>query len=202
MPTDDPLPKPCGSLGEVALPQMADSTGRARPPDEPNAPDPTDGSAGEVALPKIALPKRKKLPHKIPSWVHQGERNFITINCKTRGSNELIKHAQQLLKSAEYYDHIGRWYLWLMVIMPDHIHFIATFDLTAGLRNTVSSWKRYQTTSLGIDWQSDFFEHRLRSQAEFDEKCHYVRMNPVRKGLIKNPDDWPYVMDRRSLNSP
>ncbi len=133
--------------------------------------------------------------------MHQGERHFITINCKKRNTRVLAKHAAQLLKSAEYYEQIGRWHLWLMVIMPDHIHFIATFNLSAGLQKTVGSWKRFQTTSLSIDWQPDFFEHRLRNQAAFDEKCHYMRMNPVRKGPVRNPEEWPYVLDRMSTGT-
>lgn len=161
----------------------------------------TDGSPGGLALSNNdALPERKKLPHETPSWVHQGEKHFITINYRKRNSNELMKHSGQLLRSAAHYEQIGKWYLWLMVIMPDHIHFIATFDLTSGLQKTVSSWKRYQATTLSIEWQPDFFEHRLRNQAEFDEKSHYVRMNPVRKGLVRNPDDWPHVLDRISLD--
>jgi oxygen-independent coproporphyrinogen-3 oxidase len=176
------LPKKGGSVGDVALPMEAKLSGRARPPGEP-------------------LPKRKKLPHEIPSWVQQGARHFITINCKTRDSEKLIDHAGQLLKSAEYYEQIGRWYLWLMVIMPDHIHFIATFKLSDGLQKIISSWKRYQTISMGIEWQSDFFEHRLRNETEFDEKCQYIRMNPVRKGLSATPEEWPHVLDRISINN-
>jgi len=91
---------------------------------------------------------------------------------------------------------MGRWHLWLMVLMPDHIHFIATFDLQKGIRQTITAWKGYQTRFLGVSWQADFFEHRLRSTAAFDEKAHYVRMNPVRKGLVSHPNQWPFVIDR------
>ncbi|MGE4489611.1 MAG: transposase [Kiritimatiellales bacterium] len=156
---------------------------------------------GRASSPSEPLLERKKLPHEVPAWVNQGERYFITVNCKYRGQDGLPRKADYLLGSARYYEQIGKWYLWLMVIMPDHIHFIATFDLSQGLRNTVSSWKRYQAKAIQIEWQSDFFEHRLRNQSEFDEKCHYIRMNPVRKGLVKNPTDWPHLMDRAWLDN-
>jgi REP element-mobilizing transposase RayT len=170
-----------GSAGGVALPRNATSKGGASSPNEP-------------------LPKRKKLPHEIPAWVQQGERHFITINCKHRVGGPLLRHASALLESAQYYETIGRWHLWLMSIMPDHVHFVATFDLSQGLRNTISAWKRYQTKTLGIEWQPDFFEHRLRNDSEFDEKAAYIRMNPVRKGLVENPEDWPHVLDRISID--
>jgi DNA-binding transcriptional ArsR family regulator/REP element-mobilizing transposase RayT len=209
-----PLPPPNenGSVGDVALPPNAKPTGRASSPNKPLPPPNENGSVGDVALPNNSdpqgresspnepLPKRKKLPHEIPSWVQQGTKHFITINCKDRGSDPLIDHAALLLKSAAYYEQTGRWYLWLMVVMPDHIHFIATFDLSMGIKNTVSAWKRYQKKTLGIDWQAGFFEHRLRNGSEFDEKAHYIRMNPVRKGLAASLEQWPHVLDRTAMD--
>jgi REP element-mobilizing transposase RayT len=149
------------------------------------------------------LPQRKKLPHEIPSWVAQGSRHFITINCRERENGPLLQFniAERLLDNARFYEETGKWYLWLALIMPDHVHLIATFDLANGLKSTVSAWKRYQTRTLGIDWQSDFFEHRLRNQAEFDEKSHYIRMNPVRKNLVNAPEQWPHVIDRTTIKN-
>lgn len=33
-------------------------------------------------------------------------------------------------------------------------------------------------------WQRDFFDHRLRSIESAAEKAQYIRMNPVRAGLV------------------
>lgn len=86
------------------------------------------GWANPPGEPGPLLPQRKKLPHEIPSWVKQGTRHFITINCKQRAGNPLLARntAQALLNSAAFYEQLGHWYLWLMVIMPDHLHLIAT----------------------------------------------------------------------------
>jgi len=151
--------------------------------------------------PRPLLPRRKKLPHEIPSWVKQGARHFITINCKQRTGDPLLASdiPQTLLNSAAHYEQVGRWYLWLMVVMPDHLHFIATFKLDRGIQDIVKAWKSHQAKQLGIDWQSGFFEHRLRDEKEFDEKSHYVRWNPVWKGLAQSPEKWPFVLDRTAL---
>ena len=180
---ENPTPN-SGSVGDVALPEDMASTGRANSPSEP-------------------LPKRKQLPHEIPSWVQQGERHFITINCAERNATNLLRNniADHLLESARFYDETGKWCLWIMVVMPDHIHFIATFDLSKGIRPTITAWKRYQAIHQGVEWQPDFFEHRLRNPAEFVEKCHYIRMNPVRKNLVSAPEQWSYIIDRTTLNS-
>ena len=152
---------------------------------------------------KKDLHQRRKLPHEIPPWVRQGARHFITVNCRERDADGLCRGdtAVQLLKSARHYEEIGRWYLWLMVVMPDHVHLIITFNLERGVRPIMKAWKGYQTRNLHIEWQADFFEHRLRNDDEFVEKMHYVRMNPVRKGLVVSPEEWPHVLDRSILET-
>ena len=41
-------------------------------------------------------------------------------------------------------------------------------------------------------WQRGFFDHLLRSDESYAQKWNYVRENPVRAGLVRNADDWPY----------
>jgi hypothetical protein len=119
------------------------------------------------------------------------------VNTLTRDDRPLLRDgvAAALLASGRPYEGVGRWFLWLMLIMPDHVHLIATFDLSRGIRSTVAGWKRFHAGRSNIRWQPGFFEHRLRNDAEFVEKAHYVRMNPVRKGLVASPEAWPCVID-------
>ena len=143
-------------------------------------------------------PERRHLPHAVPSWVRQGARHFVTINHRLRGSDRLTSGGtpQTLLESATFYEEVGRWYIWIMLVMPDHLHAILTFNFGHGLKSTTSAWKGYQAKFLGIDWQEDFFDHRLRNEGEFLEKAHCIRMNPVRAGLVGSPGEWPHVIDR------
>jgi REP element-mobilizing transposase RayT len=143
-------------------------------------------------------PVRKKLPHDIPSWVSDGARYFVTINCRVRNVNQLCRDGigAELVRSAEVYASQGRWYLWLLTVMPDHVHLIASFDRDLGIRRIVKAWKGYQARRFGIEWQEGFFEHRLRTEAEFGEKAEYIRQNPVRKGLVAKAADWPFTWER------
>ena len=80
--------------------------------------------------------------------------------------------------------------------MPDHVHLLVKFSQD-GVRKVVMNWKRYAATKVGVMWQRDFFDHRLRSDESFSEKAFYIRNNPVRAGLVDNPNKWPYVLDHR-----
>lgn len=42
-------------------------------------------------------------------------------------------------------------------------------------------------------WQRGFFDHVLRSDESYAQKWDYVRENPVRAGLVKRAEDWPYA---------
>ncbi len=85
------------------------------------------------------------------------------------------------------------------VIMPDHIHLFLRIDLHQHqLSRTVGFIKKSLSKPLresGIGqphWQPNFFDHVLRSANSYSAKWDYVRMNPVRAGLVARADDWKY----------
>ena len=147
-----------------------------------------------------AFPQRRSLPHDIPAWVTQGARHYITINAEDRTGSPFItpQIAHALFDALLFYDTTQRWVLWSAVIMPDHLHFIATFNLTDGLKKPITQLKRYLSREFKIQFQQGFFEHRIRNENEFAEKIAYIRMNPVREKLVANPDDWPYLWMRKT----
>ena len=61
------------------------------------------------------------------------------------------------------------------------------------MKKVTSNFKEMTAKKVGIGRQQNFFDHRLRSGESFDEKEYYVRMNPVRKGLVTCAEDWPYT---------
>ncbi len=84
------------------------------------------------------------------------------------------------------------------VIMPDHVHLFVRMNLearvgqwTAALKQALAKAGGY-SRSRGRVWQEGFFDHVLRSAESYGQKWDYVSQNPVRAGLVSNPDDWPY----------
>lgn len=77
--------------------------------------------------------------------------------------------------------------------MPDHLHMLVSFPQDEDMKMVVARFKEMTAKKTGVHWQRDFFDHRLRCDESFDEKAHYLRMNPVRKGLVSRAEDWPYV---------
>jgi REP element-mobilizing transposase RayT len=86
------------------------------------------------------------------------------------------------------------WWPHVFLLMPDHLRALISFPPSVRpMRTVVSKWKEWTAKEIGIVWQRDFFEHRLRGDEGLREKADYILLNPVRKGLVGQAEDWPYV---------
>jgi putative transposase len=124
---------------------------------------------------------------------------FVTFNTHERlrllARNEIHEAFRSFcVRAEEHKVAVGRY-----VIMPDHVHF---FLATPSVGITLSEWIHALRTVLGKEllrlghqkphWQEGSFDHLLRSAESYSQKWEYVRMNPVRAGLVERADDWPY----------
>ena len=84
------------------------------------------------------------------------------------------------------------------VIMPDHIHLFVRGSQVFELGPWVGLLKQALAKAAKLSrakaqlWEEGFFDHVLRSDESYSQKWNYVRENPVRAGLVKSIDDWPY----------
>jgi len=81
--------------------------------------------------------------------------------------------------------------------MPGHVHLFVRGDQSFVLATWVKGLKRAilkgcSTKSQASFWQLSFFDHLLRNDESYAQKWEYVRQNPVRAGLVKFTEDWPY----------
>ena len=61
------------------------------------------------------------------------------------------------------------------------------------MSSVIGHWKRYTATAFGIQWQRDYFDHRIRSETDHLATWSYIRENPVKAGLVEKALDWPHV---------
>ena len=80
--------------------------------------------------------------------------------------------------------------------MPDHLHlFCAARELDFTIEKWIRYWKReFNLKHKRSDWkfQSRGWHPRLRDGESYSEKWLYVQENPVRKGLVRKMEDWPF----------
>jgi putative transposase len=88
------------------------------------------------------------------------------------------------------------WIVGEYVLMPDHLHlFCAPRDPFFSIESWIAYWKSRFSRAYArpeCKWQSRGWHRRLRHEESYSEKWRYVWENPVRKGLVTRPQDWPY----------
>ncbi|HEY3663464.1 MAG TPA: hypothetical protein VGL24_09960 [Chthoniobacterales bacterium] len=140
-------------------------------------------------------PRRRKPAAGVHIFRGQATIVFLTV-CTER-------HARWLADPAVARALVASWRLaeaWMVgryVLMPDHLHlFCAPVDEHFTIESWITFWKRSFKRRHGIEgrhFQSGGFHHRLRKEESYDEKWNYVRDNPVRAGLVKDAQDWPFA---------
>ena len=134
-----------------------------------------------------------RLFHNTPGWVREGARFHVRLRSDPAQSSLIEPElARLLLDAVARYHALGHWWCELFLLMPDHAHAIMSFPREPGMTITVRNWKRGTKRFQRVQWQEGFFDHRLRSDEEADEKWHYIRRNPVVKNLCATEDDWPW----------
>ncbi len=119
---------------------------------------------------------------------------FVTVCTQNRAPWLAQPCAHELLKEA--WSESEAWLVGYYLLMPDHVHFFcAPRDLKITLDRWVSYWKRLFTIKAGNpawQWQSHKWDTRLRRSESYQDKWIYIRENPLRKGLVQTPEEWPH----------
>jgi putative transposase len=119
---------------------------------------------------------------------------FVAVCTEGRVPWLVEKGAHELLM--ESWAEADAWVIGYYLLMPDHLHlFCAPRNLEIPLERWVRLWKRSFTLkaqNVNWKWQAHEWDTRLRRSESYREKWDYIRQNPVRKGLVRNADEWPH----------
>jgi putative transposase len=99
-------------------------------------------------------------------------------------------------------------YLTAWVFLPDHWHAICAPVFPLTISQLVKSVKISSTILInrrrrerGELWQARFFDRALRTVKEYNDKVEYIHLNPVKAGLVRRPEDWPWSSVREYSGS-
>jgi putative transposase len=76
------------------------------------------------------------------------------------------------------------------VVMPNHVHLMASFPDKAAMLEQCESWKRFTANKInrvlgrkGRFWQQDAFDHLVRHEGQYQRLLRYFEENPVKAKL-------------------
>jgi putative transposase len=82
------------------------------------------------------------------------------------------------------------------VIMPEHVHLLISEPERAPLARALQALKQSVARRLIGEtkhfWQARYYDFNVWSREKRIEKLRYLHRNPVKRGLVEKPEDWPW----------
>jgi putative transposase len=123
----------------------------------------------------------------------EGDLHFVTFSSYHRlgylegaVARDLFEDALQKVHRRYRFAVIG------YVVMPEHVHLLLSEPrkdlLAVGLQALkLSVVRRSQERPF---WQVRYYDFNVFTKAKQFAKLHYMHFNPVKRGLVENPEDW------------
>jgi putative transposase len=142
----------------------------------------------------------RRKPNRLPAESYRGRKAYFLTLCarerrKLFGDPALVDALLVILKRTCSFHFFS---VYAYCFMPDHLHLILVGESdSAHLVPAMQAFKSLATAAarkLGVFdlWQKGYYDHVLRSGESLDGAAWYVFMNPVRAGLARRVEDWPF----------
>ncbi len=142
---------------------------------------------------------RRNLPHL------QAEDKVYFVTFTTYKRWQLPESVRGLIIKHCLHDHGIKLHMFGIVVMPDHVHMIfaplkdgsgnpfGLSEIMGGIKGASAHSINKFLNRWGRVWQDESFDHILRSDEKAESKVEYICQNPVRKGLVKEVDDYVWL---------
>ena len=117
-----------------------------------------------------------------------------------KGEGDVALVRDQIVRAAS----VKRFEILLYCFMPDHVHLIvagrcddADLKAFAKLAKQYAGFYYARARSGRRLWQHGSNDHIIRDKVDLLDRFRYVVNNPVAAGLVKRPEDYPFLGSRR-----
>ena len=91
------------------------------------------------------------------------------------------------------------------VVMPEHVHILLSEPARETLATVLQTIKQAVSRRLGSPdgqpfWEARYYDFNVFSDGKRIEKLRYLHRNPVERGLVQHPEDWPWSSFRHHLS--
>jgi putative transposase len=127
--------------------------------------------------------------------------HFVTFSCYRRLARLQDERTRDMfVEGLERNRRSYRFCVYGYVVMPEHIHLLVSEPEVEVLATAIQALKisvarremRYHEKGDATLWQKRYYDHNVRSYKSFVEKLRYMHRNPVKRGLVENPEDWKW----------
>jgi putative transposase len=121
--------------------------------------------------------------------------HFITFSCTRKRS--ILGTPEARTKFVEILEQTRQKYLFQIngyVVMPTHVHLLLSEPETSPLSLAIQILKQRFSRTRTEDhvWEPRYYDFNVFTQRKRIEKLRYMHRNPVKAGLVENPEDWQW----------
>ncbi|MEZ0327499.1 MAG: transposase [Fimbriimonas sp.] len=139
--------------------------------------------------------------HRLPAEDYMGQVCVAITACEKFRRPNLANPAMfEIVTSAlEEAAERGRCSVPIYTLMPDHAHLLVLgIDEESRALETINffKWKsgvQIYSRKLPVKWEKDFYDRIVREAEGWRNQGRYIALNPVRAGLVENPEEWPFT---------
>jgi REP element-mobilizing transposase RayT len=156
-------------------------------------------------------PHRYEYRRRLPHLQKAGRALFITF--RKLSKDPFSGAARDLVLGHCLHDDGKRFVLHAAVVMPEHVHLLLTpladaqgwpielCNIMKLIKGTSARSVNKLCGTKGPVWQDESFDHVLHSHESLSQKTEYIRQNPVRRGLVQRPEEYPWLWVEAALKS-
>jgi len=144
------------------------------------------------------------VPSNLKRYQTSGSYHFLTFSCYRRLPYlDDDRERSTFLEELEKLRSRHQLYVFGYVLMPEHVHLLVSEPKLHSLAVTLNVLKHETSQRLkGVRpqfWQRRYYDFNVLTHRKFVEKLRYIHRNPVERGLVDNPQDWPWSSYRHWL---
>ena len=117
------------------------------------------------------------------------------------------KRIATIVRNTLFYFDGERYELIQWCIMPNHVHVLIKVRPGVSLSTILHSWRTFTAHEAnkilgrtGQFWMHEYFDRYIRDARHFESTVNYIRNNPVKAGLVSEPEQWPWVGDSTQVS--
>ena len=162
---------------------------------------PQANSAGQLRA--AAKPGRAEYRRNLPHLQADGKPVYLTFCTRNRWT--LPESVRSAVLAHCLHDHGHKIFVFGAVVMPDHVHMVflplrdadggayTLAEITGGIKGASAHSVNKSLGRKGSVWQDESYDRTLRSEESISEKVEYICANPVRKGLCRSDNEYPWL---------
>jgi len=149
------------------------------------------------------------VPSKLQRYYGSGDLHFVTASCYQRQPLLGTPYRRDLfLRVLELMRRRYRFVVLGFVVMPEHFHLLVSEPQRKTLSTVIQALKlgfsrRLLGPRVGVRepapaatanriWQARFYDFNVWTEHKRIEKLRYMHRNPVARGLVNSPEQWPW----------